>query len=199
MRRLKSNFSDLTRGDVRGLYLVDHCRGKYPLEILLDLPIYKRDGTLLTVVGGRWRKKPGYRTDLASIPTKKLKDFLEPKRRKPWSGEEIKGDWVVYVYKEDEDGTLVPDYWFRSCVAYAAVVHDWLYSLELVERAFADAIFLEILGLDRVWSRFIMYAAVRAGGWPSYPHPPAEVSEDRILAAEALDRWSSEPILPQFD
>lgn len=199
MARLKSNFNELVRSDLRGLYLVDHSRGEYPLEVLLDTPIYKRDGTLLTVVGGRCGKKEGYRTDLASIPTKKLKDLLEPKKRRPWGGEEIKGDWVVYVYKTDDDGELVPDYWFRSCVAYAAVVHDWLYSLELVERAFADAIFLEILSIDGVWSRYIMYAAVRAGGWPSYPHAPTEVSEDRILAAEALDRWYSGPVLPQFD
>lgn len=193
-RRLASNFQDLCGGN--HLYLVDHRRGKYWLEGARDLPYFRRDKSLLTVIGGR-RGQPGhmgfregYRTDLASIPTRLLKSILEPKRRRPWAGEEIHVPWAVFVYHEDEDGTLVPAYWFVSAVAYAAYLHDNGYSLELDPRAEVDARFLEVLTAGGVWSRHAMYLAVRLGGWPSYPHPPAEVTEDRILAAEALDRWT---------
>lgn len=193
-RRLASNFRDLTGGN--HLYLVDHKRGKYWLEGARDLPYFRRDGSLHTVVAGRRGRpgqqgfKEGYRTDLASIPTRLLKSILEPKKRRPWAGEEIRVPWAVFVYHEDEDGTLVPAYWFVSAVAYAAYLHDWQYSLKMVSRAQADAEFLEVLRTGEVWSRQVMYLAVRLGGWPAYPHPPGEVTEDRILAAEALDRWS---------
>lgn len=193
-RRLASNFRDLCGGN--HLYLVDHRRGKYWLEGAQDLPYFRLDGTLLTVIAGRHGSpvqqgfKEGYRTDLASIPTRLLKSVLEPKKRRPWAGEEIDVDWAVFVYLEDEDGTLVPAYWFVSAVAYAAYLHDNGYSLELDPRAEVDARFLEVLTIGGVWSRHAMYLAVRLGGWPSYPHPPAEVTEDRILATEALDRWS---------
>lgn len=194
-RRLASNFQELCGGN--HLHLVDHRRGKYWLEGALDLPYFRRDGSLLTVIGGRRGRpgqqglKEGYRTDLASIPTRLLKSILEPKKRRPWAGEEINVDWAVFVYHEDEDGTLVPAYWFISAVAYAAYLHDNGYSLELDPRAEVDMRFLEVLHIGGVWSRHAMYLAVRLGGWPSYPHPPAEVTEDRILAAEALDRWTS--------
>lgn len=194
-RRLASNFRELCGGN--HLYLLDHRSGKYPFEGARDLPYFKADRSLLTVIAGRHGHpgrmgfREGYRTDLASIPTRLLKSILEPKKRRPWSGEEINVDWAVFVYHEDEDGTLVPAYWFVSAVAYAAYLHDNGYSLELDPRAEVDARFLEVLAIGRVWSRHLMYAAVRLGGWPSYPHPPAEVTEDRILAAEALDRWTS--------
>lgn len=192
--RLASNWQSLCGG--QSLHLIDHGSGQYPLEHLRDLPLLDRDGNVVTVIGGRTGVRgktgfvEGYRTDLASIPTRALKKLLEPQRRKPWAGEEIKGDWIVYIWRENDDGTLSPDSWFRDPIAYAAVFHDWGYSLEMEPRGVVDGRFLEILTIGEVWSRYIMWLSVRAGGWPSYPHAPAEVSDDRLLAAQALDRWT---------
>ncbi len=200
-RRLASNFRDLFGG--QSLHLIDHKRGKYPWEVLYDIPVFAADGDLVTCIPGRYKTpredgwKEGYRTDLASIPTWVLKALLNPIKRRPWHGKEILDkdgkprDWIIYVWVEDEDGTLVPESWFEDPIGYAAVLHDWGYSLELDPRAEVDGRFLEVLTAGEVWSRHAMYLAVRLGGWPSYPHPPGEVTEDRILAAEALDRWSA--------
>ena len=49
----------------------------------------------------------------------------------------------------------------------AAVVHDWLYANEIGEREDADRIFkdaMKELGVP-AWRRWMMWAAVRAGGW----------------------------------
>jgi hypothetical protein len=49
----------------------------------------------------------------------------------------------------------------------AAVVHDYLYETNSVDRAEADQIFLELmkrLGVP-LWKRQLMYRAVRIGGW----------------------------------
>lgn len=49
----------------------------------------------------------------------------------------------------------------------AAIVHDWLYVTQPCPRADADRIFLEAMAnLGVRWSqRWVMYAAVRVGGW----------------------------------
>ena len=49
----------------------------------------------------------------------------------------------------------------------AAIVHDWLYVTQPCTRAEADRVFLDAmadLGV-RLTQRWVMYAAVRAGGW----------------------------------
>lgn len=200
-RRLASNFQDLFGG--RSLHIIDHKRGKYPYEVKNDLGLYDEDGNLVLAVAGRngHREfdpatgervkgfKRGYETDLASIPTRLLKKLLEPMRRKPWDGIELAGrDWIVYVWVEDEDGTLVPDSWFEDPVGYAAVPHDKGYSTELVRKLIVDGWFLHILTVGNAKWRRTMYAAVVVGGWPSFPHPLDEVTDDRLLAVEAADR-----------
>lgn len=197
MARIKGSFKQIFDGE--RLHLVDHVRGTYPMEVLLDLPVMDENSKLVTVIGGRCHKKAGYRTDLASIPTRALKSMLEPKHRRPWDGRHVEGDWLVFVWKEDDDGTLVPDSYFKSAVAYAAVVHDNGYSLEIEPRYVVDVRFLDILSAGKVWSRYIMFSAVRLGGWPSYPHPAVEVTEDRILAVEAMDRWVAAQFSSQVD
>ena len=52
----------------------------------------------------------------------------------------------------------------------AAVVHDYLYQSKLVDRATADAIFREAMGVLGVprWKANVMYSAVRLFGWLGY-------------------------------
>lgn len=49
----------------------------------------------------------------------------------------------------------------------AAIVHDWLYVTQPCTRPEADRVFLDAMAdLGVRWSqRWVMYAAVRAGGW----------------------------------
>lgn len=55
-----------------------------------------------------------------------------------------------------------------------STVHDYLYQCQCTDRATADAVFHEILGVDSVpwWRRLIMYAAVRTLGWASWLQGP---------------------------
>lgn len=65
--------------------------------------------------------------------------------------------------------------------AKAAVLHDYLYRGgttmyfdhdKPVTRARADAIFYEAMGVLGVmwWSKWLVYAGVRLGGWPTWHH-----------------------------
>lgn len=196
--KLADNFHALFGG--RCLHLVDHRRGKYPFEVLRDLGLYDARGNLVLAMAGRRGErgqqgfKEGYRTDLASIPTKALKALLEPMRGEPWDGKELLDDsglpveWMVYIWLEDEDGELVPDRCFRDPVGYAAVPHDKGYSTELHRKLVVDRWFFHILTVGQAPGRRIMFLAVLVGGWPSFPHPIEEVTEDRLLAVEAADR-----------
>jgi hypothetical protein len=53
---------------------------------------------------------------------------------------------------------------------WAAVVHDYLYSILAYSRKTADAIFLEAMAVSNVglFKRRVMYRAVRTGGWMFY-------------------------------
>lgn len=53
-----------------------------------------------------------------------------------------------------------------DCAREAAVVHDWLYSTHLVDRATADAVLREASAVTGVpaWRRWLMWMGVRAGG-----------------------------------
>jgi len=55
----------------------------------------------------------------------------------------------------------------------AAVVHNWLYHTQEVDRKTADRIFLEallVLGIPR-WKAYLFYAAVRLFGWTHWKKP----------------------------
>ena len=54
--------------------------------------------------------------------------------------------------------------------APAAVVHDYLYRTGLMPRAEADAIFYEAMAAEgiRTTKRWLMWLAVRVGGWAAY-------------------------------
>jgi hypothetical protein len=61
----------------------------------------------------------------------------------------------------------------------ASVLHDWLYSTQMVSRSVADAIFEEALKASdyAAWEVSGMYAGVRLGGWVAWnkknvPQPP---------------------------
>lgn len=73
------------------------------------------------------------------------------------------------------DGASVPRvFWnlFSPTGSYlgAAVIHDFLYATKPVSRKEADAIFLEAMKAAGVGfvSRWIVYSAVRAGGWAAW-------------------------------
>lgn len=176
------------------LRVIDHrSKERYPLEVFTDFGCVDPSGGTLVVPG--WCPRPGhppirgYRTDFASIPTKLLKRMLEPWRLKRCTEENIDKPWVVYVYHLDAQGVPFLFGYLVDPIAYAAVIHDWLYSTEQVARGIADRIFYEILKQGSVWSAYPMYLAVRAGGWASFPHPSDEVTEDLLLGAQAADRW----------
>jgi len=52
----------------------------------------------------------------------------------------------------------------------AAIIHDYLYIHKPVSRSIADRIFLDLMRRDGVprWKRWIMYSAVRLGGWKGW-------------------------------
>lgn len=183
----------------RVLRVLDRRDGtKYPFEGLGDFACLSSVG-YRTVVPGRAATLPsglalpggaeGFLTDFASVPTKPLKRWLAPQELVPCFGENIQGPWVVYVYHLDADGELVLAGFIRSAVAFAAYIHDWLYSIESIPRAVCDRIFYEILVQGGMWSAYLMYSAVRVGGGLCWPHPLDEVREDRELGRQAMLRW----------
>lgn len=157
---------------------------QYPLTNLRDF-VCIHNGKLIVV-------PEGYETDFASIPTKWLKRKLEPQKLVPAMKYRPGKKFVVWVYEYNNGGIPVIVGYIEDPVAYAAVVHDWLYSTECVSRSRADSIFFDILRENRVWSAYLMYAAVRVGGWPSFPHKRIEVIEDRELGREAYTRVLNE-------
>lgn len=72
----------------------------------------------------------------------------------------------------------------------AAVVHDWLYSTQTVDRATADAVFREAIGAagHSGFTAWLMWLGVRLGGWvawdkPNLEQPPHIDLEDQQRAA----------------
>lgn len=61
----------------------------------------------------------------------------------------------------------------------AAVVHDWLYTTHQVDRAMADAVFREALGVCNVpgWKAELMFLAVRIAGGSRWDAPGQEQPE----------------------
>jgi hypothetical protein len=52
----------------------------------------------------------------------------------------------------------------------AAVIHDYIYSRNLLPRAAADAVFREAMGAtgEPSWRSWLMYLGVRLGGWVAW-------------------------------
>lgn len=63
----------------------------------------------------------------------------------------------------------------------AAVLHDYLYTVQPVSRARADALFLEAMESLGVswWKRNAMYAGVRAGGWVAWDRNAEQLNARR--------------------
>ena len=111
----------------------------------------------------------GYTTDFASIPTWVLKKLLEPEHRRPSDHPDYDWKHLVVFYKVKVNG-IVPDTKMDDPIAYAALVHDWVYSIEMFPRSVCDRIFVDILREFKVPTAGLMYWAVRLGGWTSWPH-----------------------------
>lgn len=78
--------------------------------------------------------------------------------------------WLVTVLLVLYTLRLLPWMQHMGRHARAACVHDWLYRTKQVSRPIADAIFLEIMRMDRVPIdiRWQIYANVRLFGWTAY-------------------------------
>lgn len=108
------------------------------------------------------------------------------------------GKWVVVqpvVYQSDVAGrTITVPFGFvtdlasvprlplvydlcGSTASEAAIVHDYLYSTHLVDRATADAVLREASAVTGVpaWRRWLMWAGVRVGGASHWDPAPASV------------------------
>lgn len=77
-----------------------------------------------------------------------------------------------------------------NLVSPAALIHDWLYSSQLVDRKTADDIFRAALLANGVpaWKARVYWLGVRAGGWTKWGKRPEEASDMLEALAVALDR-----------
>jgi hypothetical protein len=109
----------------------------------------------------------GFHSDLLGeqiwVPVGFITDFASVPR--------IVGAWLLYGGKGKK----------------AAVIHDWLYSSQMVRRSVADAIFEEALKVSQYkdWEVAGMYAGVRLGGWVAWnkKNVPQDPDVDRIIEA----------------
>lgn len=175
------------------IHVLDHeDNSQYPFEFLRDLFVV-RNGLQRFAIPGR-QDAPlfrfGYRTDFASIPGRKiLKKLLEPQNLIPASVVDVAIKFAVWVYRKIQGVISLVGY-FVDKVAYAAVLHDWLYSTRQVPCSFANQAFFDILNGASVWSARLMYSAVCMFGWKFYDgYPDDEVRQDRELGQTAMDRF----------
>lgn len=72
-----------------------------------------------------------------------------------------------------------------------AALHDWLYTVQVCERALADAVFLEAMESAKVnWlKRKLMYRAVR---WFGRARWAAVTPRDKLKAVDLLRAWSDD-------
>lgn len=177
------------------IHVLRHRDGRaYPLELLRDVYLV-RDGWQRFAIPGRQGgvlPRPGFETDFASIPGRHtLKRLLEPQDLVPCCEVDESIERAVWVY-DDVDGVPVLAGYFIDPVAYAALLHDWLYAARVVACDMANRYFFEILKGLNVWSSWIMFKAVDLFGWAFYDNNPiGEVREDRELGQAAMDRFFS--------
>lgn len=175
------------------IHVLRHKDGrKYPFELLRDVYLVRGAWQRFAIPGrqtGAW-PRAGFETDFASIPGRRtLKRILEPQNLVPCCEFDPMIKWAVWVY-DDVDGVPVLSGYFVDRVAYAALLHDWLYAARLVACTQANDFFFEVLRGAGVWSSFIMYKAVDMFGWAFYDRNPLyEVREDRELGRTAMDRF----------
>lgn len=158
--------------------LVVDRKAKYPFLILKD---YWFEDHVVPM---------GYQTDFASIPTRFLKNLLEPQHIIKCA-EYVTGTDRIWFYEPTEvDGIKVPAIvgYCEDPIAHAAIIHDAEYSYEYMKREDVDKLFLRILRSRNVGYAYMMYIAVRIGGGFSYPHDKSEVQEDRQLRMLARAR-----------
>ena len=175
------------------IHVLRHRDGRpYPFELLRDVYVV-RDGWQRFAVPGRqggvWRR-PGFETDFASIPGRRtLKRLLEPQNLVPCCEVDESIEHAVWVY-DDVDGAPVLAGYFIDKVAYAALLHDWLYATRIVSCDAANEYFFDLLRGMGVWSSWVMFKAVDLFGWAFYAsNVPDEVREDRELGQSAMDRF----------
>lgn len=67
-----------------------------------------------------------------------------------------------------------------------AVLHDFLYCVQSMTRAQADALFLEALKAAKVNAavRYVMWAGVRAGGWAYWSKRAGGISRDDFVSPD---------------
>ncbi|AUN95393.1 DUF1353 domain-containing protein [Pseudazoarcus pumilus] len=121
------------------------------------------------------------------------------------------GEWVLhapFVWQTDDERIVVPE-GFRTDLASiprlfqglipvngrhrrAAVLHDYLYVVQDRSRSAADRLFLTAMESVGVrWSqRWVMYAAVRVGGWLPWLRSDRELRTDprHWLARHGIER-----------
>ena len=175
------------------IHVLRHGDGrKYPFELLRDVYLVRHSWQRIAIPGrqgGTW-PRPGFETDFASIPGRRtLKRILEPQNLVPCCVVDESIKWAVWVYDDVGGGPVLSGY-FIDKVAYAALLHDWLYSTRLVPCEHANEFFFEVLRASGVWSSWVMFKAVDLFGWAFYESNPLyEVREDRELGQSAMDRF----------
>ena len=132
-----------------------------------------------------------------------LVELTQPKAKYPWT---VKRDFVYfwrgknYVCPEgyETDFLSVPRFLWSILNptgpgAWGSLIHDILYSSEMLPREQTDRIFLSAM-LDSECDIFranTMFRAVRVfGGATWLKHNPEEVSEDLVTVVRAMERWN---------
>lgn len=175
------------------IHVLRHTDGrKYPFELLRDVYLVRGAWQRFAIPGrqgGAW-PRPGFETDFASIPGRRtLKRLLEPQNLVECCEVDESIKWAVWVYDEVNGVPVLVGY-FIDKVAYAALLHDWLYSTRIVSCDMANDFFFEVLKGAGVWSSFVMFKAVDLFGWAFYDcNSLHEVRGDRELGQSAMDRF----------
>lgn len=73
-----------------------------------------------------------------------------------------------------------------------SILHDWLYDAGLVPRAMADRILRQAMRAVNVpgWQRWLVYVAVRLGGWGGF-NKPLPINLDIVAKARSLGAASA--------
>lgn len=173
------------------IHVIDHQdKSTYAYEFFHDLNALRNRNHRISIPGRRvvdGKVVEGYRTDFASIPGRKsLKKLLEPQNLIRADKVDASIRWAVWVY-HIVDGEVVLYGYFVDRIAYAAVVHDWLFSTRSVACTLANEIFFGILRCGGVWYGFVLYSGVASLGWVFYNgYPDSEVAEDRELGRASM-------------